>query len=345
MPFLDLLRPRPIAFALVACLATAGIAAAQGPGSPTAIRFSLDSKIEAQSAPFLVTVDKGYFKAEGLDVTIDPSAGSSETINRVASGSYDMGVADLDALIRHRDQQPNAPKAVFIVFNRAPFAIIARKSRGITTPKDLEGKKLGAPAADGALAALKIFAHVNGVNLSKVTVENVGLPVREPMLAAGQVDAIVAPAYSTYVDLKDRGVPINDIVVLLMADYGVNLYGSAIIVNPKFATEKPETVRAFLRAFLKGLRDTVRDPVSAVEAVLKRNDLKKEVEIERLRLAIKENILTDQVRAHGYGDVDAERLANAIDQLGLSNEFKVKPKPSDIFTPDFLPPAADRKIN
>src|SRR5256885_16039530 len=92
------------------------------------------------------------------------------------------------------------------------------------------------------------------------------------MLASGEVDEITGFSFSSYINLKDRGVPANDITVLLMADHGVNLYGNTILVNPKFAAEKPEAVKGFLRAFLKGLRDTIANPASAVEAGPKRND-------------------------------------------------------------------------
>ncbi len=327
-----------------------GIALAFAPGLATAqtpIKFSLDFKFEGPSAPFVVGLDKGYYKAEGLDVTIDPAAGSLEPIARVASGSYDMGFGDINTLIKFRDQNAATPiKAVFMVYTRPPFAIVARRSRGIAAPKDLEGKKLGAPAADGAFAQWKIFAQANGLDTAKVTIENVGFPVREPMLAAGQVDAITGFSFSSYINLKDRGVPVDDIVVLLMADYGVNLYGNSIIVNPKFAADHPDAIKGFLRAYLKGLKDTVKDPSSAVDSVIKRNDVaKKDVELERLNMALHDNILTPEVMADGFGGVEAARFDKAIDQIGLTYEFKAKPKAADIFDPSFLPPAADRKAN
>jgi NitT/TauT family transport system substrate-binding protein len=184
----------------------------------TSIKFSLDFKFEGPSAPFLVPLDKGYYKAEGLDVTIDSAAGSLEPINRVASGTYDMGFGDINSLIKFRDANPGTPiKAVFMVYNRPPFAVIGRKSRGISKPKDLEGKKLGAPAPDGAYAQWPIFVQANGIDASKVTIENVGFPVREPMLAAGQVDAITGFSFSSFINLKDKGVPVDDIVVLRRA--------------------------------------------------------------------------------------------------------------------------------
>ena len=266
------LRPAGLVLAAAAAaMLSSGPALAQ-----TAIKFSLDFKFEGPSAPFLLPLDKGYYKAEGLDVSIGTAANSLEPIDRVASGAYDMGFGDINSLIKFRDANPGTPiKAVFMVYNKPPFAIVGRKSRGVSAPKDLEGKKLGAPPPDGAYAQWPIFVQANGIDASKVTIVSVGFPVREPMLASGEVDAITGFSFSSYINLKDRGVPANDITVLLMADYGVNLYGNTIMVNPKFAAEKPEAVKAFLRAFVKGLQETVKNPAGAVESVLKRNDVAK----------------------------------------------------------------------
>jgi NitT/TauT family transport system substrate-binding protein len=329
-------------FAASALAALVDVAAAQTP-----IRFTLDFKIEGPSALFLTGLDKGYYRAEGLDMTIDPGAGSVEPIARVASGAYDIGFGDINSLIKFRDQNPSIPiKAVFMVYNRPPFAVITRKSRGVAKPKDLEGKKLGAPTGDGAFAQWPIFVKANGIDASKVMIENVGFPVREPILAAGQVDAITGFSFTSYINLKDRGVPLDDIVVLLMADYGVNLYGNAIIVNPKFAAEKPEAVRAFLRALLRSVKATVRDPSDAVESVLRRNDLaKKDTELERLQMALRDNVVTPEVKANGYGGVNLDRLDQSIDQIAMTYVFKVKPKAADIFDASFLPDAADRKVH
>ena len=134
--------------ALQCLLTMAALAGAASPlNAQTAIRFSLDWKYEGTQSPFLVGVDKGYFKAEGLDVTIDTAGGSVEPINRIASGNYQMAFADINSLIKFRDQNPGVPlKAVFMIYNNPPFAIVGRKSLGISNPKSLEGKKLGASA-------------------------------------------------------------------------------------------------------------------------------------------------------------------------------------------------------
>ena len=328
-----------LALLLVAALATDAAA-------ETIIRFTLDFKIEGPSAPFLVPLDKGYYRAEDLNVTIDPALGSLQPIERVASGEYDMGFGDINSLIKFRDANSSASvKAIFMVYNRPPFAIIGRKSRGIEKPKDLEGKTLGAPSADGAYAQWPIFAQANSIDVSKVAIENVSFPVREPMLAAGQVDAITGYSFSSYIDLKDKGVPVDDVVVLLMADYGVLLYGNAILVNTKFAAEHPDAVQGFLRAFLKGLKDTVKQPATAVDSVTKRNgQARKYVELERLNMAIRENIVTPEVKADGYGGIDGDRFARALEQIALTYKFKAKPKLDDVFDSSFLPAAAVRQF-
>lgn len=312
----------------------------------TAIKFSLDWKIEGPAAPFLIAQEKGYFKDEGLDVTIDTGSGSVEPINRVASGAYDMGFGDINSIIKFNDQNPSTPlKAVYMVYNKPAFAIVGRKSLGVTAPKDLEGKKLGAPAPDGAYAQWPIFVKATGIDASKVTIENVGFPVREPMLAKGDVQAITGFSFSSFINLKANGVPADDIAVMLMADYGVDLYGNTILVSPAFAEKNPDAVKGFLKALNKAIKETIADPDAAIEYVVKANAVvDKATELERLKMAIDQNVVTDEVKANGLGAVDMARLTSSIDQIGLTFEFKAKPTAEDSFDAGFLPDAADRKL-
>ena len=331
--------PLVLAAAMAFCAAPAA--------GQTPIKFSLDGPIEGPEALFLFPQDKGYFRSEGLEVTIDEALSPLDPITRVASGAYELGFADFHGLIRYRDQHPTAPiKAIFAVYNKPPYAVVARKSRGITDPKQLENKKIGAQQSGSTLAVWPLFAKLNDIDPSKVTIENTALAVRVPMLAAGQLDGALGASFRLYVDLKDRGVPVDDILLMPMADYGMKLYGNVIIVNSKFASEKPDDVKNFLEAFTRSLKEIIRRPADAVDSILRRDGAaKKDVELERLRMAIRDNIVTPEVRANGLGGIEIARMEKSIEQIALVYAFKNKPKAEDAFDASFLPIPAERRVN
>jgi len=328
--------------AVAACVAGGRAARAQG---NTAVRFALDGRFDGPSAPFLIAQEKGHFGAEGLDVTIEPGNGARALMQRLASGSEEAGFGDVNALIRFRDENPNADlRAVMMVHDRPGFAIIGRKSRGIAAePASLEGRKIGAPSGDAALAQWPVFKSLNKIDDSKIRLETVGYPVREPMLASGELDAAFGFGPTSYVSLKARGVPVDDIVLMEMADHGLLLYGSAVIVSGKFAAEKPDAVRGLVRAVTRGLRDAMASPLAAAQIVARRNpDAQPEIESEKLGIVISQNLLTPYVRAHGLGGIDRERWSQALDQLALAGNFRDKARAGDAFTGVFLPPAGER---
>jgi NitT/TauT family transport system substrate-binding protein len=329
---------------LAALIAAAVFATSALAQKQTPVRFALDWRFEGPAAPYFVAIDKGYYKAEGLNVTIDQGAGSVEGINRVASGAYEVGFADINSLIKYRDRAQNIPvKAVMMVYDSPAFAIVTLKKNNIRAPKDLEGKVLGAPAPDGAYAQWPIFVKQNNIDASRVKIENIGFPVREPMLAQGKVDAITGFWFSSFMNLRANGVPADDIVVLMMRDYGLDLYGNAIIANPEFIRDNPKALAGFVRATIRGIQDTIRSPDTAIDSLMKRNPIaKRDVELERLKMSLARNFVTKEVQANGLGAVDVKRLERSIDQIGIAFQYTQKPKAADVFTAQFLPAKEQR---
>ena len=333
-------------FSLVAAALISATMFAAPASAETDIKFTLDWKFEGPAAGFFLAMDKGYFKEAGLNVTIDTGNGSVEAIPRVATGAYQMGFGDINSLIKFLDTDPTQKiKAVMVVYERPPFAIIGRKSLGVTEdPKSVEGKKLGAPPPDGAFAQWPAFVQAAGIDASKVTIESVGFPVREPMLAQGQVDGIFGFAFSSVLNLKAQGVAADDISTILMAEHGLDLYGNSILVNTDFAAN-PDAVKGFLKALAKGFADAVADPVAGADAVMKRNEvLKKDIEVERLKMANDLNIKTPYVVANGFGGLDPAKLAKSIEYLTVSMKLTGNVKPEQIFDASFLPPKEERML-
>jgi NitT/TauT family transport system substrate-binding protein len=335
---------------VVAFAAATAIQLAVSPSAPvraqTALKLTLDGRADISSAPLFLALERGRFKAEELELAIEPSVGGPEPFTRVASGAFDIGIADLNALIRFRDQNGAGLKAVFVVGNRASYAIVARKSRGVMVPADLAEKRLGLPAAEPASAAWPAFARLNGIDPAKVRVVNVGLPVREPMLMAGEIDAAAATAYGAPLTLVEKGVPADDVTTFLMSQYGIEMYGLAVFASARALAEKPEAVRAFLRAYARGLKDTLREPGAAIDAMLRRGGgSSRDSDLARLLIVIRDSVVTPEVRQNGLGGVEPARLEVAIDQIAIGHAFKTKPRPADVFDAALLPPEAERRID
>jgi len=305
----------------------------------TDIPFALDWKFEGPSAPFFLAIDDGFFADADLDVEISAGSGSLDAIPKVATGAFPIGFADINSLVRFLDQNPGAPvTAVMMVYDKPPFAIVGRRSLGIESPKDLEGKVLGAPPPDGAWAQFPIFAAETGIDVDAITVEPVGFPTREPMLAEGEVDAVTGFSFSSFLNLVRLGVPEEDIVTILMADHGVDLYGNAIIVNTDFAEANPELVEGFLEAVGKGWAAAIADPAAATASLMERNPAADaELEQRRLQLAIDANVMTDHALENGMGGIDADRMDNAIEQIRLTYTFENEPDAGLYFSDAYLP--------
>ncbi len=313
----------------------------------SALHFSFDRPIDGSAAPFILASSKGLFRAEGLTVTTDAATGSQDAIARVASGNSDMALADINALIRYRDTEGSLPiKAVFVVYNKAPYAIIARKSRGIATMSDIDGKTIGVVDGDLAARMWPTIARKNDIKLDKVRTEKISAAVREPMLSAGQVDGVTGFSFLSAINLRDRGVPANDLAVLRFSEFGSEVYGHALIVNPKYAAANPDAVKAFVRATIAGLRLAIKEPVRAAdEVVTQMSGGSRELELERLRAVIHDNIVTDEVKRNGLGGIDAARFDIGVGQIADTYEFRKRPSVSDIFDDAFLPPPNARKLN
>ncbi|MGU3627432.1 ABC transporter substrate-binding protein [Comamonas sp. C24C] len=331
---------------LQSVLALGSFASATAAFAATPIKFQLDWRFEGPAALFLQPVAKGYFQAAGLNVTVDAGSGSGGAIQRVASGSYDMGFADLAALMEFHANNPEVkdkPVAVMMVYNNTPASVMALKKSAIAKPADLTGKKLGAPVFDAGRRGFPLFAKANKVGDVQWT--TMDPPLRETMLVRGDIDAITGFTFTSLLNLEARGVKAADVAVMPFADNGVKLYGNAIIASAKLVRENPEAVRAFLKAFSKGAKEVMANPGAAIAYVKERDGIvNTALETRRLQLAIDTVINTADARGEGFGQVSPTRMALMASQISDVYATKTRVNPETLWNGRFLPPVAELDV-
>jgi NitT/TauT family transport system substrate-binding protein len=325
------------AFVLSAPLATP--AAAQ----TTKLKMVLNWKYQGPQGMFFLADDKGYFKAEGIEMTIDQGNGSGAGVPLVANGTYDVAFGDINALIELAAKKPDdAPIAVYVMFNQPPFTVAVKADSPIKSPKDFVGKTLGGAANDGALKLFPALCKITKIDCTKVNITNMQPNLREQMLMQGQVDGVFGYVNTIRFSARLIGIKDDQIRFINYGDYGMDLYSNAIIVSKKLVKENPKAVAGLVRAINKGLSDSLKDLDASVAAVAKREPLiKVDIEKERFIATLKDEMNHPEIAKIGLGNVNPERLKKSIDILVEANNLPRTPAVSEIFTPAFLPPAAD----
>ncbi len=311
----------------------------------TPVRFILNWKYQGPQSAFFIAEDKGYFEEEGLDVTLDQGEGSAAAVTKVASGAYDAGFGDINALIALAADKPDeAPIAVYAMFNNPPFTIAVRASSDIETPADLEGKLLGGPANDSALKLFPAFASITGIDTETIEITNMQPNLREQMLAREQVDGIFGFVNTITFSAKAAGLdPETNFRFINYADNGMDLYSNVVMVSKTFADENPDAVKGLVRAINRGTKDMLADPVGSVSYVMEREPLlNAEVEGERTMATIAMEMGNAEVATLGVGTADKERLARSIDIIVEAQGLSRAPAVDEIYTDAFLPPMDER---
>ncbi|AOZ02888.1 ABC transporter permease [Cupriavidus sp. USMAHM13] len=314
-------------------------------GSQQKFKFNLGWKVEASGAGFLLAQQRGYYKAAGLDLTIDTGNGSSSAISLVAGGAYDCASADLASMIEFNVNNPSAAlKAVAIQYDLNPNAILVRKGGPIARPADLAGKRILGQPFNASRKLFPVFAKAQGFDAAGVQWENVAPDLGDTRFAKGDFDAAAYFFFTGLLNLKARGMGPEHLTVFRFSDYGMKSYGNGLVANRR-AMAEPEVLRAFVKASTRGWLDAIADPKAGAAAVKAREPLADEtLELERLRLIVDGTMKTPDTRRDGWGAATTARLQATLDETAGAFGLKSAPAPADIWSEQFLPAAAERRL-
>jgi NitT/TauT family transport system substrate-binding protein len=332
------------ALAVAGCLLTSPTGA-HAAAEPVKIKFTLDWKLQGIHVWYYWAKAKGYFAAENLDVRIEQGEGSATPVTRIMSGAYDAGFGDINAIVQNAATKPGeTPIMVYMIYSKAPFALLTKAGSPIKSVKDLEGSKLGSPAGGASFKLLPLLAKQNGIDYGKISIMQLSPGLQEQMLLQGQVDSVAVFTATSYMNLVSLKLdPDKDFRWMYYSDLGLDLYSNGIMVSPKLAKEHPEAVKGLLRAINRSLKETVENPDAAIDLLATEERLiKNDIERRRLLYVYKTLIDTPEARDLGIGDVSDDRLKSSIAAIATSFELPRVPNPGDIFDHTFLPAKADR---
>jgi NitT/TauT family transport system substrate-binding protein len=311
------------------------------------VKLSLEFRIYGGNAPLFLAAENGIFRDLGLDVTLDGSAGSGDSVTRVASGTHTFGLADASTVVEFGARNPTvAPRLIMTVFDRFPAVVLSLKKKPIKKLQDLVGVRLGTGTADAGVKILPALLALNKIDPASINRVTVDVKLRDTMLLKGDVDAVIAFDYTAIFNLMDNGLTLDDINLLYYSDFGFDFPGNSLIAGPETIEKNPDLVRRVALGVARAWVTAARERDAAIAAVTKRDRLlRPATERQRMDWVIDRLILTPAVRQNGLGYVDPERMAKGLGVLKEGFSLASLPSLDQVYDRRFLPPLADRKFS
>lgn len=323
-----------ITLLVVALFGAFSFASASDTPSPTDVTLRMSWFPFQDYAPFLVAQEKGFYAEEGLNVKMIPGKGSGISTKLVASGENDFGIAAADVVLIAKTKGMPL-KAVTVIHQESLAAVYYHKSTGIKTPKDLEGKTLAVEIQGTKYQQFISFCKKNGVDITKIRIIAVDASQERPLFFKGGSDLTLQFINGMDALLKEKGLS-NNVERMLFSDYGVHMYNHLIITNEDTIKNRPDIVKKFVKASVKGWEYAISHPEEAIDILVKHYpEMKKSTELDNFKdeLSVLENSTTQE---HGFGYQTKERWEELQDMLYDIQTIEKKIDVTTVFTNEFL---------
>jgi NitT/TauT family transport system substrate-binding protein len=311
----------------------------------TSIRFIMDWAFEGAQAIWPAAADSGCFEAHNLEVKIDRSYGSGDALSKLASGAYDIAVADFTSLVNFNATHPEEGViATLVISERSAMSVVTLKGRNIGKPQDLVGKRLADAVGEASRVMFPAFAKANGFDPNSVSWVSVTPNLRQPVVLKGEADAAAGHVFTIRLGLRALNVKDEDMVFLPYASWGVRAFGNSVVVKRQWAAAHPGAMRAFVGCAVVGIKNSIANPKAAIASLKKYNTLVDEpLELEGLKFSTNDAVLTDVVRKNGLSTFTNDRLDQILTQISDALGVK-KPAAGDIWVPDYLPAKEELRL-
>ena len=300
------------------------------------VKFILDFISLGRHAPWYVALGKGYFKEEGLNVSIMPSKGTADAIRSVVSGIADIGFIDIPSLVAS-GSAGGAIKIVAVNYQKPPYCVFTLDpGANVTEPKQLAGLEFGSSTSSFLPRIVQAFMEMNGVDSKTLKVVNIDGAARVPMLAARKIPSIdqfimSEPAIRRAVtDAKSK--------CLFLGDFGLDIYSNSIGTTEEYLTKNPDVVKKFVRAALRGWQYALAHPQEAAQIQLQYvKALNPDIIAEELDI-LKRVAITPDVEKNGFGTASMDKMKRTVDFMNKNGEIAGdKLTAEQNYRPGFLP--------
>lgn len=266
-------------------------------------------------APYYLAIEKGYYADQGVDVTLNHNSGNALAFKMLAAGNAEFAAADLMAMLQLQGKSPDPWMiSMAVLYAKAPLTLFYLDGKGISQPKDLEGKTIVYSQGASTPFLLPLLAKANGFNADKVKWTAAAASAKMALLLQEQAD-VASDYILSKPGIEGKLQPGQKLKEFVFGDCGVNVYGDALITTEKFRKENPKACSGFVKATLRGFKDSFANPQAAVDAMAKKVlTLDKALAVKEVKLVEQIAIASEQQK-NGLGFQDPDKMRASYDAV------------------------------